>query len=107
MVIRRFDVFRNPESRSARIFPYLLVLQSELLDALPTVVVVPLPRRGMLAEALAQRLNPGLSVEGDTVYMLTQQIGSVVTKTLSKHVTNLHAERAVITQALDFLSGGI
>jgi toxin CcdB len=107
VVIRRFDVFRNPESRSVKTFPYLLVLQSELLDGLLTVVVVPLLRRATLAGAQAQRLNPGLIVEGEMVYMLTQQIGSVATKSLSKHVTNLDSERMVITQALDLLFSGI
>lgn len=107
MVIRRFDVFRNPELRGAKAVPYLLVLQSELLDALPSVVVVPLVRRVVLAGAPAQKLNPGLSVEGDNVYMLTQQIGAVSLKSLSKRVGNLEPERAEITQALDFLFSGI
>ncbi len=107
MVIRRFDVFRNPESRSARSFPYLLVLQSEMLDALTTVVVVPLVRRTMLAGIPTARLNPELRVEDDVVYMLTQQIGAVSAKSLTKQVINLDAERMAITQALDFLFSGI
>jgi toxin CcdB len=107
MVIRRFDVFRNPESRSARSFPYLLVLQSELLEMLTTVVVVPLVRRSTLAGTPTTRLNPVLRVEGDAVYMLTQQIGAVSAKSLSKQVTNLDVERIAITQALDFLFSGI
>lgn len=107
MVIRRFDVYRNPEARSAKSFPYLLVVQSELLDALPTVVVVPLVRGAMLAGMPAQQLNPALSVEDEMVFMLTQQIGAVSTKSLSKRVTNVDADRSAITQALDFLFSGI
>lgn len=107
MVIRRFDVFRNAESHSARSFPYLLVLQSELLEMLTTVVVVPLVRRSTLAGTPTTRLNPGLRVEDDTVYMLAQQIGAVSTKSLGEQVTNLATERNAITQALDFLFSGV
>ena len=44
MVIRRFDVLRNPSSASNKTFPYLLVVQSEFLHDLPTRAVVPLTR---------------------------------------------------------------
>jgi len=107
MVIRRFDVYRNPEPRSTRSFPYLLVIQSELFDALPTVVVVPLVRTSMLGGRPAERLNPELIVDGEKVYMLTQQLGAVSIKSLTKYLSNLDAARDVITLALDFLFTGI
>jgi toxin CcdB len=53
----RFDVCRNPDPRSREAMPYLLGVQSDLLDVLTTRVVVPL----ITAQAMgkpANYLNP-------------------------------------------------
>ena len=73
MVTRRFDVFRNPNSSSAKHVPYLLVVQSELLELLPTRVVIPLARITALKAKPATLLNPELDIESLKVAMLTQQ----------------------------------
>ena len=64
MVMRRFDVFRNPSPRSSRTIPYLVLVQSELLDELPTQVVVPLVKGAALGGRAAARLNPSFDIEG-------------------------------------------
>lgn len=104
--MRRFDVFRNPNPKSAKAFPYLVVLQSELLDGLATQVVAPLVRASVLGKP-ARRLNPAFEVEGQTVFLLTQQLGPVSTRALSQHVASLEGQRHVITAALDLLFSGI
>ena len=106
MVIRRFDVFENPNPRTVRTVPYLMVLQSELLDGLVTQVVVPLVKAGALGGKGATRLNPTLSIEGDEVVMLTQQLGAVATGSLARRVSNLDHRREAIVGALDFLFSG-
>lgn len=107
MVIRRFDVFENPNPRSQKTVPYLLVLQSELLDALPSQVVAPLVRVSALGGRAAARLNPELTVKGETVFMLTQQVGAVAAAALSNRVVNLESRRDDIVAALDLLFSGI
>ena len=42
--MRQFEVFENPSVRSRAIAPLVVVLQSHLLDDLPTAVVAPLLR---------------------------------------------------------------
>ena len=42
--MRQFDVYDNPSERSRPIVPFVVVLQSHLLNAMPTVVVAPLIR---------------------------------------------------------------
>ena len=106
-MMRRFDVFRNPSPRSRRDVPYLLLLQSELLDALPTQVVAPLVKPAALGGRPAARLNPSFQVEGQPVFLLTQQLGAVRTTALSNCVGSLAHERAVIVEALDLLFSGI
>ena len=107
MVIRRFDVFRNPNPRSQRAVPYLVVLQSELLDGLPTQTVAPLVKAAAIGGKAAARLNPTFTIDGEAVVMLTQQVGSVAATTLTHRVANLDASRDVIVAALDFLFSGV
>lgn len=107
MVVRRFDVFRNSNPRSARTVPYLVLLQSELLDELPTQVVAPLVRATALAGKGASRLNPAFEIEGEAVFLLTQQVGAVPVSSLSNRVANLEHSRDAIVAALDLLFSGI
>jgi toxin CcdB len=107
MVMHRFDVFRNPNNSSAKHLPYLLVVQSELLEQLPTRAVVPLARTAALRAKPATLLNPEFEVESLKVAMLTQQIGAIASQQLKKFVVNLEVERETIVRALDFLFSGI
>ncbi|HEX4479629.1 MAG TPA: CcdB family protein [Rudaea sp.] len=107
MVTRRFDVFRNSNAASAKHVPYLLVVQSEFLEELPTRVVVPLTKMAALKRKPAAQLNPEFEIESVTVAMLTQQVGAIATHQLKKLVANLESERAIIVRALDFLFSGI
>jgi toxin CcdB len=107
MVTRRFDVFRNPNAASAKHVPFLLVVQSELLEELPTRVVVPLTKTAALKAKPATLLNPEFAIESTNVAMLTQQVGAVASSQLKKLVANLESEREIIVRALDFLFSGI
>ncbi len=106
MVTQRFDVFRNP-GQAARHVPYLLVVQSELLENLPTRVVVPMARNSAMKGPPATILNPEFSIDKIDVIMLTQQLAAVPTRILRKYVVNLEAQRDIILRALDFLFSGI
>jgi toxin CcdB len=44
LVIRQYDVFQNPGASTRTRVPYVVVLQSHLFEALPTVVIAPLMR---------------------------------------------------------------
>lgn len=105
--MRRYDVFSNPNPHSARTVPFLVVLQSEFLEGLATRVVAPLVKAASLEGKPAARLNPSFEIEGQTVFLLIQQIGAVPTRSLSKRVGSLEAQAGVIIGAIDFLLSGI
>jgi len=107
VVIRRFDVLRNPSTRDTRAVPYVLVLQSELLDGIDTRVVAPLVRRSALGGKMLTRLNPEFDIDGDAVIMLTQQIAALPMQALNKRVASLDHEHTRIVAALDLLFSGI
>lgn len=107
MVTRRFDVFHNPSTASAKHIPFVLVVQSALLDDLPSRVVAPLARASAIKGPRAETLNPDFTIASIRVVMLTQQLAAVPVALLRKQVANLESQRDAIIHALDFLFSGI
>jgi toxin CcdB len=103
----QFDVYRNANPATRARIPYLLDVQSDLLDPLATRVVVPLCKPEVLKGKLAERLNPVFEVEGRRMAMLTPELAGVSRKILSERVGNLSNERYSIVAALDLLFTGI
>jgi toxin CcdB len=104
-VTRQFDVFKNGKDKSR--FPFLLLVQHDLLSQLSVRVVVPLtPQRSFGAQPIT-RLNPVFEVDGAAQVMLTQMLGAVPTSSLGRKVANLGAKRAEIIGALDVLFAGV
>ena len=103
----QFDVYRNLNPASRARIPFLLDVQSDLLDRLATRVVVPLCKPEVLKEKLADRLNPSFEIEGKKVAMLTPELAGVPIKILGDPVDNLAAHRNAIVAALDLVVSGI
>lgn len=103
----QFDLYRNGNSATRARIPYLLDVQSELLDSLATRVVVPLCKPGILKGRLAERLNPVFEVEGREVAMLTPELAGVPVKALGEPIANLSSQRGAIIAALDLVITGI
>ena len=105
MVIRQFDVFRNPRNKAQ--FPFLLVVQHDLLESLSVRVVVPMAPKSSFAQRPAARLNPIFTIDGTAVVMVTQMLGAVRASSLGKKVGSLSTKRTEIIGALDILFTGI
>ena len=96
----RFDVYPRPDAPG-----YLLDVQSDLLGRLNTRVVVPLLPAD-LSPTPAQRLNPAFSVEGQTVWMLTQFMAAIPLSEFTVPVARLVDHADTILAAIDFLHQG-
>jgi toxin CcdB len=103
----QFDVHRNPNAATRARIPYLLDVQSDLLDPLATRVVVPLCKPEVLSGKPAERLNPAFEIEGRRLLMLTPELAGVSRKALGERVANLAPERAAIIAAIDLVLTGI
>lgn len=103
----QFDVYRNANPATCARIPYLLDVQSDLLDPLATRVVVPLCKPEVLKGKLAERLNPVFEVGGHKMAMLTPELAGVSRKILGERIGNLSDERRSIIAALDLLFTGI
>jgi len=103
----QFDVYRNAHPATRARVPYLLDVQSDLLDTLATRVVVPLCKPEVLRGKLAERLNPVFEVEGRKMVLLTPELAGVSRKALGEKIANLANRRDSIIAALDLVITGI
>ena len=102
----RFDVYATP-GRHADSTPYLLDVQSDLLDGLDSCIVIPLRRRERFpAVPLADRLTPTLSIAGAEFILETPKMGAVPRRALGAPLLSLAAEQVRVTAAMDFLFQG-
>ena len=102
----RFDVYENPGNHASTT-PYLLDVQSDLLDGLDTRMVVPLRHLKHFKNIqLPRLLTPVFTVEGQEFLLETPKMGAVPRRLLKSRVTSLEEKRVQIMGALDFLFQG-
>ena len=99
----RFDVYPNP-GQHAKNTPYLLDVQSDLLDGLDSRMVIPLRALASFPKVnLPRRLMPVLTIEGADFLLETPKMGAGPRSLLKYPVVSLVDEQSQITAALDFL----
>jgi len=101
----QFDVYLNPNPVTRKTIPYLLDLQTDLLDTLATRVVAPLVLAKEMGSA-ARQLNPQFKIKGTAVVMSTAELAGISNRSLGDKVTSLKNKRDEIIAALDLLFTG-
>jgi len=102
----RFDVYRN-NGEHAEATPYLLDVQSDLLQGLETRIVIPLRRCDCFpAVSLPANLTPTFEIEGVECLLETPKLAAVPLRLLKTPVASLASRQFGITAALDFLFQG-
>ncbi len=102
----QFDVYENPNPASQKTIPFLLDVQTDLLDNLATRVVVPLVASAAIPKP-GRHLNPAFSIGETGVIMSTAEIAGVSIKSLGKRVCSIKEYRDKIVAAIDFMITGI
>jgi toxin CcdB len=102
----RFDVYPNPGAHG-RTTPFLLDVQSDLLDGLDSRMVIPLRNLDQFARVkLPTRLTPVLHIDGQDYLLETPKMAAVPRRILKSPVASLAVEQVQISAALDFLFQG-
>lgn len=96
----RFDLHRRRGEAG-----YLLNVQHDLYDHLPTRVVVPVLPRGAWLPTLGE-LTPQIEIDGEPHILFPQYMAAVPKRELGRPVANLEAHRDAVTKALDLLLTG-
>jgi len=103
----QFDVYRNLSTASSKHYPYLVDVQSDLLDHLITRVVVPLALPEILGNKAVGYLNPIFEIKGEKLVLLTQEMAGITTRQVGPAVDSLKHKRDEIIRALDVVFSGV
>lgn len=91
--VARFDVYRNSGDKSSDV-PYLLDVQSDVLEGLDSRVVVLLRRRDRYQDiSLPANLIPTVEVEGIGYVLETPKLATVPLRILKTRVASLEEKR--------------
>ncbi len=104
-MIRQFNVFQNPSPAGRSRAPFVVVLQDDLFNDGPVIIVGPLFDARLLKPIA--RLNPVFEIDGRMVILSTLEMGSVPRAGLRTAVTSLAAHRDAFIAAIDFVFTGI
>lgn len=98
----QFDVYRNKGASKVR-YPYLVVVQSEMLRSWSRRIVAPLAVSDPFPGVPDARLNPTIIVEGRPLYFAAQEITNVPQEALGEFVSNLRDHATTIIDAIDWM----
>jgi toxin CcdB len=102
----QFDVFANPIAAARRHYPFVVVLQSDLVAGGRDQIVAPLVPRKSLA-AIAGRLTPIVVVKSFELVVLVPALTGVRRGDLKECVASLAQARTEVLAAIDLLFFGV
>ncbi len=102
----QYDVFINPSSSTAGGIPFVVVIQSDLLDALSTRLTMPLAALEF-AGKVPTALCPVITVNGQHLHALAHYAAPLPAKVLLRPVDNVAAQASALVAAMDAVLSGI
>ncbi len=102
----QYDVFVNPSRSASEGIPYVVVIQSDLLNALSTRMTMPLALFDTSTK-VPTTLCPVITVKGKRLHALAHYAAPLPAKSLRRPVDNVVAQASALVSALDAVLSGI
>lgn len=103
----QFSVHKNKNPKTRAAYPYLVNVQSDLLQDLRTRVVVPLVKQTTIGKKPIKDLTPVVQIDSQKYLMLIPQLAGIAASELGPEVATVANHRDAIVAAVDFLITGI
>lgn len=103
----QFDIYANPNVVQRQIFPFVVQIQHDFFDALPTRLVVPLQRARISDDAFPRRLTETVRVEGEALYIAVHLAAALPTRILRLPVANVGEQHTLLRDAMDAVISGV
>lgn len=103
----QFDVYRNPSLHQREAIPYMVDVQSDLLDSLPTRLTMPLAVPSLVPASIPLNLCPHVDFDGQRFHLLAQLASPFRTRDLGKSLGSVPGCASDIVAALDAVISGV
>ena len=103
----QFDVYANPSKTQRGEIPWMVDIQSDILDKLPTRLVIPLALRAHMPAAMPRSLCPSIGWNGSTLVALPHLAAPFRVKDLGPVQGSLRPQASDFVAALDAVVSGI
>jgi toxin CcdB len=105
--VAQWDVYVNPVARARELLPFVVVVQSDLLDGLPTRLVIPLSRSAVVPRGMPGRLVPAFDVLGEPLLLKAHEAGILLARDLRRPVMSLRDRAHLLIDAIDAVVSGV
>lgn len=102
----QYDVFTNPSGSASDGIPFVVVVQSDLLEGLATRLTIPLALLDG-ATRVPTALCPVIMVKGRRLHALAHYAAPLPAKLLRRPVDNVSSQASALVSALDAVLSGI
>jgi toxin CcdB len=103
-VTKQYDVCANTDRVSRERFPYFVVMQSDLLQPMETVIVAPVASEK--ASSSIDRLHPRIEIKDKKFRAVVSALAAIPRDKLGKVVGNVSKQHAEFISAIDLLFSG-
>ena len=103
----QFDIYANPHHPSRQSVPYLVDIQSDLIDQLSTRLVMPLSRVGASQARLPLNLCLAVEIDNEPLSLLAHMAAPVSARLLKKPLGSLLHRASEVSAAMDAVISGV
>lgn len=103
----QFDIYENPSPRMRDVYPFVVDVQSNLLSALATRMVVPLAITSLSAKDLPQRMCPIITINNRPLMLVPFEAAPLDKRLLRIEIASVLERSYEIIAAMDSVLSGI
>ena len=103
----QFDIYENPSPRMRDVYPFVVDVQSNILSALATRMVVPLAVTNLSAKDLPHRLCPIIKVNNKPLMLVPFEAAPLDKRLLKIEIASVLECSYEIIAAMDSVVSGI
>jgi toxin CcdB len=103
----QFDVYENPSAQQRAAMPFMVVIQRDFLDGLPTRLAMPLAVAGLVPKFIPLNSCPQVEFHGQRLHVLGHMAAAFRNRDLRKPLGSLAASANDIVAAIDAVISGV
>jgi toxin CcdB len=103
----QFIAYRNKNPDTNKTYPFVVDIQSNVLDDLQSTVVIPISPLSVVGETPISKLCPIVAIQNEKYVAVTSQLAGIDRKIVGPQVADLSEYRADFIAAINVVISGL